>query len=521
MSLPLSNLAPPLTRVSFTFEKHAWIIGSITLLIVKQDEKTGAYRESIQVLRQYTKLHSLPRDFEKKLRGQLQLDFNNDEISDENVLGHFPAETRRKVLRRLYLPSLMKANLMRGIRQQFVDAFLTTCKVEIFNAGEELLQRGNIASDLYLLVEGSAELLPTAQASIEQYHARVTSSQYGGTSVGDDRTDGQSTEVTSGEFINAVSFFTESPQLESVKTKTICKTLTMSREVYKMLAEDHPGSIGKLLQNLLEDSEEKARAEDGSDKVHLPTRLALLRAGSVYDTSPEEDDFQKTVRAVEAEASLTAVRDLVKMHLNKMKDDHTTRFLFAASRGDIDTICLMCDQGFDPDSADYDSRTALMVASMKGNAEAVKTLLGYGANPNLVDMHGSSALYEAASNGHDDAMQILLDHEAKLSMTDADAAGRACQAVFDGDMLTLRRMLKAGLDVNAGDYDKRRPIHIAAAEGSAAAVKLLVEFGADLSLKDRWGNTAEDEAKSVGAGQVLQVIESLKSTAEGGISQSE
>jgi ankyrin repeat protein len=77
------------------------------------------------------------------------------------------------------------------------------------------------------------------------------------------------------------------------------------------------------------------------------------------------------------EASLTAVKDLVKMHMSKQLDDQTTRLLFAASRGDTSTIALMCDQGFDPNNADYDSRNALMVAAMKGNTDVVRMLLEY------------------------------------------------------------------------------------------------------------------------------------------------
>jgi len=478
---------------------HAWIIGSTTLLIVKQDEKTGNYREAIHTLRQYAKLHDFPRELEKKLRGQLQLDFNNSEISDEHVLGHFPTETRRKVLRRLYLPSLLQTNLMRDVRQQFVDAFLTTCKVEIFSAGEEILQRGSISSDLYLIVAGCAELMPAV----------------------DDRRGVNRTSVvtvTDGEFVNAISFFTESPQLETVRTKTVCKTLTLPRAAYKAMAEDHPGSAGKLLQNLLDIVEEMARKTDSPKRelVSLPKRLSVLWAGSIFDSvdgeggTAEDEDLQETVTAIQTSTSLTAVRDLVKMHRNKMKDDHTTRFLFAASRGDLDTIALMCDQGFDPNSADYDNRTALMVAAMKGNTGAVEMILEYDANPNLVDMHGSSALYDAARSGHDMTIDVLLKYNAKLSVSEADAASRACRAVFDGDMLTLRRLLKAGLPVDAGDYDQRRAAHLAAAEGNVAALKVLVEYGADLSVKDRWGRTVLDEAKHSASSQVLDFLKSIQ-----------
>ena len=51
-----------------------------------------------------------------------------------------------------------------------------------------------------------------------------------------------------------------------------------------------------------------------------------------------------------------------------------------------------------------------------------------------------------------------------------------------------------GCTVNDGDYDRRKPLHLAAAEGRADAVKFLLEQKADVNAEDRWGNTALDEA---------------------------
>ena len=136
----------------------AWVIGSITLLIVKSDEKTGVYREALQVLNKYANLHGFDKDLTKRLRTQLKLDFENREVQDEQVLHFFPAGVRRKVLRRLYLPDLLQSKLMKGTRQQFVDAFLGACTVEIFSPGEELIQRNSVPTDLYLLLEGKLEV---------------------------------------------------------------------------------------------------------------------------------------------------------------------------------------------------------------------------------------------------------------------------------------------------------------------------------------------------------------------------
>ena len=489
----------------------SWIIGSITLLIVKGDEKTGDYRESLQVLNQYSKMHDFDNSFAKKLKTQLRLDFNNREIADEQVLKHFPSAVRRKVLRRLYLPSLKKTELMKGVRQQFVDAFLTSCTVEIFSPGEEILERGSIPSDLFLLVGGIAEI-----TSPDEFN--TTASTVGDDDVTEPDVLFTGRQLEAGDFVGEIGFFTESPQVTSVSCLTVCKTLTMSRSAYKLIAQDHPGSVGKILQNLL------AKVETRALQIPLPQNLTFLRAGSVFfdDMDVSQSSVKNSSRNVDEDLpigdeirnkqreALTAIQDLVKMHMGKQKDDQTTRLLFAASRSDTDTIALMCDQGFDPNNADYDNRTALMVASMKGNAQVVQMLLDYNADPNMVDVHGSSALYEAVKNGHEDTIDLLLKFNAELCMETHLAASFLCQAVSDGDMLFLKRLLRARIPVNAADYDKRTAAHIAAAEGNVAAFKVLVEHGADLTLQDRWNNTVHHEAKRANAGNLLDFLKGLK-----------
>ena len=136
----------------------AWIVGSVTLLIVKGDEKTGAYRDNLDSLQQYGRMHDFDDNFMSMLKSQLKLGFQNQEISDEQVLKPFPSAVRRKLLRRLYLKHLLQTQLMKGVRQQFVDAFLASCKVEIFSPGEEIVERGSILSDLFLLVGGIAQI---------------------------------------------------------------------------------------------------------------------------------------------------------------------------------------------------------------------------------------------------------------------------------------------------------------------------------------------------------------------------
>ena len=289
----------------------AWIIGSITLLIVKQDEKTGMYREALSHLTHYSDLHNFERPFRKRLKNQLKLDFNNREIADETILQHFPTSMRRKVLRRLYKPYLLQTNLMKGIRQQFVDAFLTACTVEVFSPDEELIIRGNVSNDLYLLVGGTAKLINwySAHQTENEYGERETQSRGGlqTTSSNDTVSEGEGVTITdtelmrdssqaaannreaiakrihSGEFINPLSFFCESPQVETVRTATVCKVLTLTRTSYNSICMDHPGSVGKILCNLLETVEETAEELGDVPGSELPRQIELIRAGSEFD----------------------------------------------------------------------------------------------------------------------------------------------------------------------------------------------------------------------------------------------
>lgn len=52
-------------------------------------------------------------------------------------------------------------------------------------------------------------------------------------------------------------------------------------------------------------------------------------------------------------------------------------------------------------------------------------------------------------------MHLLVKNGAKITMKENIAASILCQAVYDGDITLLRRLVDAGVSVNAADYDKR------------------------------------------------------------------
>lgn len=58
-----------------------------------------------------------------------------------------------------------------------------------------------------------------------------------------------------------------------------------------------------------------------------------------------------------------------------------------------------------------------------------------------------------------------------------------------GDRVGLNEMLIQGMSPNMQDYDNRTALHLAASEGHASIIELLLAYNADVNLRDRWQRT--------------------------------
>lgn len=58
-----------------------------------------------------------------------------------------------------------------------------------------------------------------------------------------------------------------------------------------------------------------------------------------------------------------------------------------------------------------------------------------------------------------------------------------------GDRVGLNEMLRQGMSPDVQDYDNRTALHLAASEGHASIVELLLAYNADVNLRDRWQKT--------------------------------
>lgn len=144
-------------------------------------------------------------------------------------------------------------------------------------------------------------------------------------------------------------------------------------------------------------------------------------------------------------------------------------------------IDLLCDYGADPDSAIH--------AALHGSSAAVDALIRRGA---CIDLPAAAALGNA-----DEVRRMLPEATAR------DRHLALALAAQFGTVEIVRLLLDAGEDPNrynpVGCHSHSTPLHQAASAGHLEVVRLLVERGARLDVKDiLWHGTPADWAKHKG-----------------------
>ncbi|CAB9515120.1 Adenylate kinase [Seminavis robusta] len=160
---------------------------------------------------------------------------------------------------------------------------------------------------------------------------------------------------------------------------------------------------------------------------------------------------------------------------------------------------------------DYDRRTPLHIAASEGHLEICQFLVEKGARINRSDRWGGSPLDDSHRQRHGDVIKFLKEHGATFGSP--SQANNFITAASEGDYEEVKALLEFGnMDINHGDYDRRTALHLAAGEGRAHVVRLLCEAGADVNVKDRWGNQPLDDAMASNNQTCIAMLEKFGGT---------
>uniref|UniRef100_A0A8C7MDH8 Ankyrin repeat domain 52 n=1 Tax=Oncorhynchus kisutch TaxID=8019 RepID=A0A8C7MDH8_ONCKI len=142
---------------------------------------------------------------------------------------------------------------------------------------------------------------------------------------------------------------------------------------------------------------------------------------------------------------------------------------------------------------DAKGRTPLHAAAYSESVGGLQLALVQGAEVNAVDTTGRSALMVAADNGRTTAVEILL-HQAKADLTlldvnDNTALHLACSKAHEMCALLILGEISDPSLINATNSALQMPLHIAARNGLATVVQVLLSQGAAVMAIDEEGHT--------------------------------
>jgi hypothetical protein len=102
-----------------------------------------------------------------------------------------------------------------------------------------------------------------------------------------------------------------------------------------------------------------------------------------------------------------------------------------------------------------------------------------------------------------------MDKKAMLGITDEFGRSLLMQAVACKNERAAEYLLQLGVDVDWGgtSYSNRTPLMHAACAGSAKLCTLLLDYGADASLQDRFGRVVSEQAAMLGRHDVVALLD--------------
>lgn len=143
----------------------------------------------------------------------------------------------------------------------------------------------------------------------------------------------------------------------------------------------------------------------------------------------------------------------------------------------------------------YEKVTALHASTLGHNLPGIYRLIANDAEVDAIDIRGQTPSYWAAYFGNLSALMIFKIYGADLNAIDSRGKSilRAA-AKYDQDRI-ISFLATHKVDLNVVDKKGLTPLHVAAFNGSFSAYEKLKFYGADTTIQDPLGRTAEDMLK--------------------------
>ncbi|XP_062853213.1 protein phosphatase 1 regulatory subunit 12A isoform X4 [Trichomycterus rosablanca] len=224
---------------------------------------------------------------------------------------------------------------------------------------------------------------------------------------------------------------------------------------------------------------------------------------------------------------------LLKKKKTRVKFDEGAVFLAACSSGDTEEVLRLLERGADINYANVDGLTALHQACIDDNVDMVTFLVEHGAGIDQPDNEGWIPLHAAASCGYMDIAEYLISQGASVGVVNSEGETPLDIAEEEAmEELLQNEINRQGVDIVAARKEEERimlrdarqwlnsgqindvrhaksggtALHVAAAKGYTEVLKLLIQGGYDVNIKDYDGWTPLHAATHWGKDEACRIL---------------
>ncbi|KAJ3101504.1 hypothetical protein HDU97_001319 [Phlyctochytrium planicorne] len=166
--------------------------------------------------------------------------------------------------------------------------------------------------------------------------------------------------------------------------------------------------------------------------------------------------------------------------------DGDDALLMATRNSKVEIVEYLLKSGFSANTQNYEGCSPLHLTAILSSIPIAELLISHSADVNLPDRKGNTPLIVASSHSNLAIVDFLLSRSA--SVNSRNASGLTALHVTTS-LPILETLLKHGADVEAMSHEGLTPLLYHCQLGRMEIVKGLIEYGADLRVRDLGGRT--------------------------------
>lgn len=182
-------------------------------------------------------------------------------------------------------------------------------------------------------------------------------------------------------------------------------------------------------------------------------------------------------------------------------------FFSAIQRDDPQSLSALLRRGFDPNTLDAKGQSGLFLALRDPSPKVVEVLLK--APKIKVETRtpqDESPLMMAAMRGELKLAAALIDKDADVNKTGWTPLHYAASSTQGDQLGVAKLLLENAAYIDAASPNGSTPLMMAAMYGNTSTLKLLLDEGADPTLKNQLGLTAVDFAQRADRKEMVELI---------------